>query len=599
MSDQKNLILAIIASVVIMLGFQYFYEWPRAEQARKLAEMQRQEQQQATPVPVPGGAPAPGAAPSATMPGAAPAIPNREAVLTNAPRVKISSARLHGSINLQGGRLDDLTLAEYREKLEANSPEIVLLAPAGTANPYYSDFGWSAASDAGIKLPGPDTVWTASAATLAPGQPVTLTWDNGDGLKFSRTFALDDKFMFTVTQKVENSGDKAATVFPYALISRHGTPLTDGLYILHEGPLGVFRDKAEQDGTLKETSYSDLKGKPATEVNSIGGWIGITDKYWLTALIPGNDTAIKARFSHTARGTQDRYQIDVLANEGATVAPKGSTESTVRLFAGAKLVNLIDAYEKQYGIPRFDRAIDWGWFYFLTKPIFFALDYFYKMIGNFGLAILALTVIIKTLFLPLAYRSYVSMSQMKELQPKMVELREKFGEDRTKLNQEMMALYKREKINPAAGCLPILLQIPVFFALYKVLYITIEMRHAPFYGWINDLSAPDPTTYLNLFGLLPYTVPNLGPLQILSLGAWPILMGISMWLQMKMNPQPPDPIQAKVFAFMPFIFTFMLGSFASGLVIYWTWNNLLSVAQQWFIMRRVKHRKLAATPKKA
>ena len=597
MSDQKNLILAIIASVVIMLGFQYFYEWPRAEKARQLAEAQRQEQPQATPMPVPGVVPAPGA--SAPAAGAAPVVPNREAVLTNAPRVKISSARLHGSINLQGGRLDDLTLAEYREKLEADSPEIVLLAPAGTANPYYRDFGWSAASDAGIKLPGPDTVWTASATTLAPGQPVTLTWDNGDGLKFSRTFALDDKYMFTVTQKVENAGDKAATLFPYALLSRHGTPHTDGLYILHEGPLGVFRDKAGDAGTLKETSYKDLRGEKPIEVNSAGGWIGITDKYWLTALIPAADAPVKARFSHSLRGPQDRYQIDVLANEGTTVAPKASAESTIRLFAGAKLVNLIDAYEKQYSIPRFDRAIDWGWFYFLTKPIFFALDYFYGVIGNFGLAILLLTIIIKTLFLPLAYRSYVSMSQMKELQPKMVELRAKYGEDRTKLNQEMMALYKREKINPAAGCLPIVLQIPVFFSLYKVLYITIEMRHAPFYGWIHDLSAPDPTTWLNLFGLLPYSVPHLGPLQIISLGAWPILMGISMFLQMKMNPQPPDPVQAKVFAFMPFIFTFMLGSFASGLVIYWTWNNLLSVAQQWFIMRRVKHRKLAAAAKKA
>ncbi len=593
MSDQKNLILAIVASMAILFGFQYFYEMPRAEKARQ-AEAQRQEQIKqaapATPAGIPAttadsAAPTAPAAETAIAPGAV-----RQSVLGLSPRVRIEGRRVHGSISLTGGRLDDLTLADYRETLAPDSPEIILLSPAGAANAYFGDFGWSASGGQPVKVPDANTLWTASSPVLRADQPMTLTWDNGEGLVFSRTFTLDDNYMFAVTQKVENKTDQAVTLYPYSLLSRTGTPLTDGLYILHEGPIGVFRDTAEKSGSATELKYSKLIDEKSVTQNSVGGWIGFTDKYWLTALIPAPDDAVKARFSHTARAN-DRYQIDLLGANGLNIGPKSTGETTTRLFAGAKQVGLIDDYKTRYNIAHFDLAIDWGWFYFLTKPMFAAVDYFYKLLGNFGLAILLLTIIVKTLFLPLAYKSYVSMSQMKDLQPKMLELREKYAEDRQKLNQEMMALYKREKVNPAAGCLPIVLQIPVFFALYKVLYITIEMRHAPFFGWIHDLSAPDPTTWMNLFGLLPYTVPNLGPLHILSIGVWPLLMGISMWLQMKMNPTPPDPVQQKIFAFMPIVFTFMLGSFAAGLVIYWTWNNLLSITQQWLIKKRMDRQK--------
>jgi YidC/Oxa1 family membrane protein insertase len=603
MSDQKNLILAIIASMAILFGFQYFYEMPRAEKARQL-EAQRQEAiRQANPNATVTAPPrAPGDAPPIPVPGgagtAAETAASRDTLLAQTRRVRIEGRRVHGSINLTGGRLDDLTLIDYRVGLDPKSPEIVLLSPAGAPGGYYAEYGWSSGGGVPVKLPDGTSEWQAAAGSLRGGEAVTLSWDNGEGLVFRRTFALDDNYLFTVTQAVENKGGQPVTLYPYALIVRSGTPKTDGMYVLHEGPLGVFRDSLDKDGTLKEISYSDLVGEKPVEQQSLGGWIGFTDKYWLTALIPANDAPVKARFSHTQRVT-DRYQADVLGTEGVAIPVGGSGQSVMRLFAGAKQVGLIDGYHERLAIPRFDRAIDWGWFPFLTKPMFAGLDYFHKLLGNMGLAILMLTIVIKTLFLPLAWKSYVSMSAMKELQPKMVELREKYGEDRAKLSQEMMSLYKKEKVNPAAGCFPILLQIPVFFALYKVLYISIEMRHAPFYGWVRDLSAPDPTTWINLFGLLPFEVPNLGPLQIISLGVWPIFMGITMWLQMRMNPTPPDPVQAKIFAFMPIIFTFMMGSFAAGLVIYWSWNNLLSVAQQWFIMRRMKAQKAKAKAKAA
>jgi YidC/Oxa1 family membrane protein insertase len=598
MSDQKNLFLAIAVSMAILFGFQYFYEAPQAEKARQLEAQKQEAIKQATPVPAPGNTSSASAPPAPAAPTTPEAIAASRQAALQGDRVRIEGRRVHGSINLLGGRLDDLTLAEYRETLDPKSPEIVLLSPATAPHGYYGDFGWSSGGEQPVKLPDANTKWQASAPSLRPGQPVTLTWDNGEGIVFNRVFTLDDNYMFTVTQKVLNNTERPLTLFPYALLVRHGTPKTDGIYILHEGPLGVFRDDATASGTLKELSYSGLVGEKPVEYTSTGGWIGITDKYWLAAIIPPNTEKVKARFSHTQRAS-DRYQVDVLGTQGVTIAPKAVVENVTRVFAGAKEVGVIDRYEDQLAIPNFNKSIDWGWFHFLTRPMFVALDYFHRLLGNMGLAILMLTIVVKTLFLPLAYKSYVSMSGLKELQPKMTELREKYGEDRQKLSQEMMTLYKKEKINPAAGCLPILLQIPVFFALYKVLYIAIEMRHAPFYGWIHDLSAPDPTTWMNLFGLLPYTVPNLGPLQILSLGIWPIIMGITMWAQMRMNPTPPDPVQAKIFAFMPLIFTFMMGHFAAGLVIYWSWNNLLSVAQQWAIMKRMKAQKARAKAKAA
>jgi YidC/Oxa1 family membrane protein insertase len=445
--------------------------------------------------------------------------------------------------------------------------------------------------DRTLAVPDNKTRWTADRTTLTPEQPVTLSWDNGHGLRFSRQYALDRDFMFTVTSRVENTGAQPVTLLPYALIARSGTPPTSGYYILHEGPIAVLNDR------LKEIDYKDVVKAGATGVSdsSTGGWLGITDKYWLVSLIPDQKEAIKARFVHSEPDKRDRYQADYLGAE-REVAPGSSTTETYRLFAGAKEVKLLARYRDELGILKFDDAVDWGWFYFLTKPIFQALDWIYGMVGNFGIAILILTVAIKALFFPLANRSYVMMSKMKALTPEMTKMRERFGEDKQRLNQEMMALYKRQKVNPLSGCLPIVLQIPVFFSLYKTLFVTIEMRHAPFYGWIHDLSAPDPTTVLNLFGLIPFTPPAI--LDPISLGAWPIIMGITMFLQQRLNPQPADPVQAKVFMFMPIIFTFMLGRFAVGLVIYWSWNNLLSMAQQWLIMQRTNKKKIDVVPRK-
>jgi YidC/Oxa1 family membrane protein insertase len=385
--------------------------------------------------------------------------------------------------------------------------------------------------------------------------------------------------MLTVTDRVSNTADKPVTLYPYALISRTGTPPTLGFYILHEGLLGVF------GGSLKELTYKDVAEKKKVEQKTRGGWLGITDKYWLVALIPDQQKEVQTRFTHAAPDRVDRYQVD-FTGEAVIVPAGGGAETTTRMFIGAKQVKLLDAYGADLKIDRFDLAVDWGWFYFLTKPIFFMLELLAQWLGNFGLAILALTVVIKLLLFPLANKSYRAMSKLKILQPEMMKLRDRYGDDKVRLNQEMMALYKREKANPAAGCLPILVQIPIFFALYKVLFVTIEMRHAPFYGWIKDLSDQDPTTVFNLFGLLPWdpsVVPVIGP--FLMLGAWPLIMGVTMYFQQMLNPQPPDPVQARLFQLMPILFTFLLASFAAGLVIYWAWNNVLSMAQQWWIMR--------------
>jgi YidC/Oxa1 family membrane protein insertase len=584
MSDQKNLIIAIVVSVAILLGFQFFVEKPKQD---RLREQQATQQSQVSPT---DGAPVPGASGLPQLPNlaqqAADLALTRDKALAETPRVKIEGKRLVGSINLVGARIDDVVLPEYKETIEAGSKPIHLLSPAGAPSPYYAEFGWTVGGN-GVTLPNAQTRWSADRDVLKPGQPVMLTWDNGQGLVFTRKIEIDDNYLFTVTQAVENKGDKAITLFPYALVSRHGTPKTDGLYILHEGPLGVFRDKLGDNGTLRELSYGDLADDKAREFDTVGGWVGFTDKYWQTVLVPGVEQTVKARFTHAKPNTgADRYQADYLG-AGQQLEPGKTVSATTLLFAGAKEVSVLDRYEEQHKILRFELSVDWGWFHFLTKPMFYSIEWLKGVLGNIGLAMLAVTVIVKLLFFPLAYKSYVAMSAMKKLQPEMQKLRERYGEDRAKMQQELMALYKKEKVNPAAGCLPILLQIPVFFALYKVLYIAIEMRHAPFYGWIRDLSAPDPTSWMNGFGLLPWAVPDLGPLAVISIGVWPIIMGISMWLQMKMNPTPPDPVQQKIFALMPVVFTFMLGHFAAGLVIYWSWNNTLSILQQYVIMKRM------------
>jgi YidC/Oxa1 family membrane protein insertase len=580
--ENRNLILAFSLSMLVLFGWFYFVDRPRME-----AE---QEQQQATAQQAPApqaGAPAdvstipqPDAVPALIKGGpgseiAGAAITSRAEMLARTPRIRIDNGQVHGSISLQGGRLDDLTLATYRETVSKDSAEIILLSPAGTPEPYYAEYGFVAADGGKIPLPNHQTVWSGdSKQILRPGNPVTLQWDNGAGLKFMRTYEVDEHYLFTITEKVENSGAAPVSLMPYGLVSRHYTPTVSGYFILHEGLLGVL------GGALNEITYENIRETPAAKIQSTGGWLGITDKYWLVSLIPDQAADFSGSFSYNPMGGRDRYQADYL-RAAVTIAPGQSAEVTSRLFAGAKKVSLIDAYADKYSVTLFDRAIDWGWFYFLTKPLFVLIDWFYVLTGNFGIAIILLTVVVKAAFFPLANKSYVAMSKMKKLQPLMLEIREKFPEDKMRQQQEMMDLYKREKANPLSGCLPMLVQIPVFFALYKVLFVTIEMRHAPFFGWINDLAAPDPTSLFNLFGLIPWSPPG-----FLMIGLWPILMGVSMWMQQRLNPAPTDPVQEKVFMWMPVFFTFLLGTFPAGLVIYWTVNNVLSIIQQAIIMKR-------------
>ena len=578
--DQRNLILAIVLSLTILLSYEIFIGGPQRQALLEQSETVQTGETTQLPdaeIPTPPtGETTPGAA-AENLGGAAGALSRADA-LAEEPRVAIDSPTLAGSISLKGGRFDDLVLKRYRETIQPNSPLIELLHPTDTAKPYYANFGWSA-GPGGPPLPGRDSLWQADGDSLGPGTPVTLTWDNGQGLRFERILELDESYMFTVTQRVTNDGEADVQLSPYGLISRTGTPEVLGFYILHEGLIGVFNE------TLEEIDYSDLVDDGPQHFETTSGWLGITDKYWLTALVPDQARQIQARFLHTAQNGQDKYQSDYLYQ--AMTIPAGGTATVVsRLFAGAKEARLLEAYRDELGIPLFDRAVDFGWFWFLTIPFFHALHYFAELLGNFGLSILMLTVLIKLAFFPLANKSYKAMAKMRKVQPEMLELRERYGDDKQKLNQEMMALYKREGANPVSGCLPVVIQIPVFFALYKVLFVTIEMRHAPFYGWIQDLSARDPTTILNLFGLLPWTVPDLGIFNLLNLGIWPILMGISMMLQHRLNPQPADPVQAKIFFFMPIIFTFLLAQFPAGLVIYWTWNNILSILQQAVIMKR-------------
>jgi len=575
--EQRNLLLAIVVSVGILIGFQYLFEKLRPPPPVVPAVPTQTAPAPSTTAPGATAPGAPGTAAPATGSAAAPGVETREQAIAEQPRVRINTPRLHGSVALTGGRIDDLTLATYHETVDPKSPEVVLLWPKGTKDPYFAEFGWVAGTS-GTKVPGPDTQWTASSGgPLSPTQPLTLNWDNGAGLLFTRTVTIDENYMFTVRDAVRNSGSAPVHLLPYALISRTGTPQVGGYYILHEGLIG------EIGGSLREVTYSSIQSGKPIDYTSTGGWLGFTDKYWLTALIPPQEDAVKARFTHVLEGGVDRYQSDYLGSQ-ITVPPDGTAATSARFFAGAKEVNLLDAYAAS-GIPHFDLAIDFGWFYFLTKPIFKALQFFYDMLGNFGLAILLLTLIIKLLFFPLANKSYAAMSKMKLLQPEMQKIRERFPDDKARQQQEIMAMYKKVGANPLAGCLPIVIQIPVFFSLYKVLFVTIEMRHAPFFGWIHDLSAPDPPTFVNLFGLLPFDPPA-AIAHFVAIGAWPLLMGVTMYLQQKLNPQPVDPVQARMFMLLPIVFTYMLSAFPAGLVIYWAWNNLLSIAQQWAIMHR-------------
>ena len=600
MTDNKNTILAIVLSAIVLIAWQFFVGIPQQEKARQQQQTQQQAQpakpgqpgQTAPTAGQPGQPAQPGAVPAPGQGGAPAAAPGqagapaqtltREAALKQSARIPIDTPSLQGSIALMGGRIDDLALIKYRETVDPKSPPIVLLSPSGSPEPFYAEFGWTGEAGTTVKLPTSETVWTqASSGGLSVGHPVTLTYDDGQGLQFRRTIAVDDNYLFTLKDEVVNKGAKPVTLYPYALISRHGTPKTLGYYILHEGLIGVLGN----DG-LQEITYKKLEEKKNINFDVTNGWLGITDKYWAATLLPDTDAHLKAHFTAGKLGTQETYQTDYLL-DARTIAPGATANVNARLFAGAKEVRLINAYEKQLNLNRFDLLIDWGWFYFITKPLFLVIDYLYHLVGNFGLAILIVTVLIKGAFFPLANKSYASMAKMKAVQPQMAALRERYPDDKAKQQQELMALYKKEKINPLAGCLPIAIQIPVFFSLYKVLFVTIEMRHAPFFGWIKDLSAPDPTNIFNLFGLIPFdptTVPMVG--HFLHVGAWGVIMGITMWAQMKLNPAPPDPTQKMIFDWMPLIFTFMLASFPAGLVIYWAWNNSLSVAQQSVIMRK-------------
>jgi YidC/Oxa1 family membrane protein insertase len=596
MTDNRNTILAVILSGLVLIAWQYFYNMPQMEKQRAAQQAQSEMVKpapQAEHATTPSTAPA-NNTPSATapaQPASSAAIVSRDTAIAAAPRVKIDTPRLAGSISLKGARIDDLSLVQFRETVDPTSPAIVLYSPSNTANPYYAEFGWVAATGSTAKLPDQNTVWQQEGSnSLTPGSPVTLKYDNGEGLTFRRTISIDDRYLFTIKDDVTNVGNAPVTLYPFALISRHGTPQVAGYYILHEGLIGYLGDQG-----LQEYGYKKIDDAKSVSFKVTDGWLGITDKYWASALLPDTNAQLQARFSSNLVGTVRTYQTDYL-EDPQTIAIGGSASANARLFAGAKEASVVGinfplaglgGYNKQLSLNHFDLLIDWGWFYFITKPMFLALDFFYHLVGNFGIAILLVTVLVKLLFFPLANKSYASMAKMKSVQPQLAALKERYPDDKMKQQQEMMEIYKKEKINPIAGCLPVALQIPVFFSLYKVLFVTIEMRHAPFFGWIKDLSAPDPTNLFTLFGLLhfdPTQLPLFG--HYLALGVWPIIMGTTMWFQMKLNPTPPDPTQKMIFDWMPLIFTFMLAGFPAGLVIYWAWNNLLSVLQQSFIMRR-------------
>ena len=578
MDDQnKNLILATALSFLVILV--WFALFPPPEPDAVLDQTSERAQSEDTLTATPPAA--------EQQPTATPQTQAADAV-TDAPRLAIDTPRLKGTISLVGGRIDDLRLEDYRVSLDDNADVVTLLAPVGEENAHYALFGWAAG--AGVDpsaVPGPKTEWApVGGETLGVDQPVTLTWDNGNGLLFTRTMSIDDDYMFTITQSVENQSGEARSLAPYGLIARHGEPLDlKNFFILHEGVVAMA------DGELTETDWSDmpdfefdqrLGARAETTRVEANGWIGFTDHYWMTTLVPQPGVGFRQVVKYDER--RDIYQAEAVQPTVA-VAAGDTVRVETRFFAGPKEWEAIRNYQST-GIEGFIDSIDWGWFFFLTKPIFWLLHELNKMIGNMGWAIIGLTLIIKAILFPLAYKSYVSMAKMKELQPEMEKLKEQAGEDRQKLQQGMMELYKREKVNPAAGCLPILLQIPIFFSLYKVIFVTIELRHAPWFGPFSDLSAPDPTSLLNFFGWLPFSGPEPGSIMaLIFIGILPLLLGISMWLQQKLNPAPTDPTQQMIFAWMPWVFMFMLGSFASGLVVYWIANNTITFIQQYLIMR--------------
>ncbi len=556
MDDKKNIILAVLLTAAILFGWPYVshYFFPAANPPATKIE---------------GGKTTPVAAPGTDTADGPGTIRDRAIVLKESPRVPIRTPKLTGSINLRGARIDDIVLPTYRETIAKDSPAVRLYSPSGTQDAYFAGFGWQGE---GLKTPNKDTVWTAQGSALTPTSPVTLTWNNGAGQTFEIRLSVDQNYMISAAQKVSNSGAGAVGVKPYSYISRTGIPKDPDTWTIHVGPMGVFNGAANYD-----VNYKDLDKGPATQsFQSKGGWIGFTDKYWLSALVPGADADFAGQFRKGA-GTQ--YQADAALGSTMLAPGKAATQS-IRLYVGAKEVKTLQAYERD-GVKLFDRAIDWGWFYWFEQPIFALLHWLFETLGNFGVAIICLTFVVRAIMFPVAQRQFASMAAMRAVQPKMKALQEKYKDDKPRLQQEMMALYKTEKVNPLAGCLPIFIQIPIFFALYKVLMLTIEMRHQPFVLWIKDLSAPDPLHIFNLFGLLPFTPPS-----FLAIGVLALLLGISMYFQFKLNPAQMDPMQQQIFSIMPWMMMFIMAPFAAGLLVYWITNNCLSMAQQWWLYRR-------------
>jgi len=556
--ETRNVLLAIILSTLVLIFWATFFEAPIVDQTTN-EKVVTKSQDSSSP----------------SIDETEKEIKNeitRDDVINNTNRIKVENGNIKGSISLEGAIIDDIIFKNYKETLNSEK-KVTFLNPKNSPKEYFIETGWVSGGDQKIKLPLLDTVWkNKGSTTLTPNNPITLEWNNGEGLIFTKKIELDDNFLFKVTQSIKNESNNSFQFYPYAQITRKGNIEGMQIYILHEGFLGVFGDE------LKEENFDDIE-KEKFSISATKGWLGITDKYWLTAIVPEKGNEFKAEFV----AKDEKYRANYIIKEAKILNPGNSISNKINTFVAAKEVAVIDGYAEQLGIEKFDLAIDWGWFYFFTKPLFFIIDYFFKITGNFGLAIVIITALVRLLFFPLANYSFKSMAKMKILQPEMLRLKELHKDDKTKLQQEMMALYKREKVNPVSGCLPVLIQIPFFFAIYKMLYVTLEMRHQPFFGWIKDLSERDPTSIFNLFGLIPWDPPT-----FLMIGAWPILMGISMWIQQKLNPTPPDPMQAKIFMFFPIFLTIILAPFPSGLVVYWTVNNILTITQQWVIMRGTK-----------
>ena len=557
--ENRNVIIAVILSTAILIGWSMYFENPDEAQRKRLELQGKTETQTNIQKP--------------ETPQTAKANPtkgiSRSDALKESDRVFIENSNLSGSISLRGALIDDIILKNYRETLDKSSKPIVVLSPKKSEDGYFVESGW-ATTKSDVKVPDNNSVWQIrEGKKLTPASPVTLEWNNREGVVFSKKIELDDKYLFKITETIRNEKSKTIELFHYSQITKNTKPNTENFYILHEGLIGVV------DKNLKEETYSTIEKEKKTYTGK-SGWFGITDKYWMSAIIPESGKSFKGEYSFA-----NSYKANFIISEPTIANPQKSTSNTLKIFIGAKEVYPIDNYTEKEKIDRFDLSIDWGWFYFITKPLFFVIDYIFKIVGNFGVAIIILTLLVRILFFPLNNYSFKSMAKMKVLQPEMLRIKELYKDDVKRTQQEMMALYKREKVNPLSGCLPILVQIPIFFAVYKMLFVTLEMRHAPFFGWIKDLSAADPTTIFNLFGLIPWNPPS-----FLMIGVWPILMGITMYFQMKLNPTPPDPIQAKIFAFFPLIMTVMLATFPSGLVVYWTVSNVLTMAQQYYIMKK-------------